>query len=56
MNFKDMHQQKFPLILCNIWDVKSAVIAQNLGFRAIGTSSAAIAEKLWLPRWKRHGF
>ena len=43
MNFKQRHQQNDPLIICNVWDVASAKIAEELKFEAIGTSSAAIA-------------
>ncbi|WP_378178011.1 isocitrate lyase/phosphoenolpyruvate mutase family protein [Aquimarina sp. SS2-1] len=46
MNFKDLHHQKKPLLLGNVWDVPSAKIAEKLGFQAIGTSSAAIASLL----------
>ncbi|WP_298320283.1 isocitrate lyase/phosphoenolpyruvate mutase family protein [uncultured Aquimarina sp.] len=46
MNFKDLHHQKTPLLLGNVWDVPSAKAAEKLGFRAIGTSSAAIASLL----------
>ncbi|MFD2564959.1 isocitrate lyase/PEP mutase family protein [Aquimarina rubra] len=46
MNFKDLHHQKTPLLLGNVWDVPSAKIAEKLGFQAIGTSSAAIASLL----------
>ncbi len=41
-----MHESELPLIICNVWDVPSAQIARRLGFRAIGTSSAAIAAML----------
>lgn len=44
--FKNLHQQDFPLLLANVWDVPSAKIAETLGFQAIGTSSAAIAKML----------
>jgi 2-methylisocitrate lyase-like PEP mutase family enzyme len=43
MTFKDLHHQNSPLLLCNVWDVASAKVAEKLGFAAIGTSSAAIA-------------
>ena len=43
MLFRDMHHAESPLLICNIWDARSAIIAQQLGFQAIGTSSAAIA-------------
>lgn len=46
MNFAKRHTQNSPLLLCNVWDVKSAQIAQQLNFKAIGTSSSAIASML----------
>lgn len=46
MNFKNLHQQVSPLLICNVWDVTSAKIAEQLNFKAIGTSSAAIAAML----------
>lgn len=44
--FTLLHQQSTPLLLCNVWDVASAKTAEQLGFSAIGTSSAAIARML----------
>ena len=41
--FKTMHTASKPLVICNVWDVASALIAEQTGFLAIGTSSAAIA-------------
>ncbi len=35
-----------PLLLANAWDVPSALAAESAGYRAIGTSSAAIAAML----------
>ncbi|MDE1244169.1 isocitrate lyase/PEP mutase family protein [Vibrio aestuarianus] len=46
MNFKNLHFQDSPLLICNVWDVASAKIAEKLDFKAIGTSSAAIANLL----------
>jgi 2-methylisocitrate lyase-like PEP mutase family enzyme len=46
MHFLKLHQQDTPLLLCNVWDVASTKIAEKLGFKAIGTSSAAIARSL----------
>lgn len=46
MKFSNLHRQKFPLVLCNVWDAMSAKIADKLGFQAIGTSSAAISNML----------
>ena len=44
--FKELHQQKSPFLLCNVWDAASALIAETLGYQALGTSSAAIATSL----------
>lgn len=38
-----------PLLLCNVWDVTSAKIAEQLGYECIGTSSGAIAAMLGYP-------
>ncbi|NDK57006.1 isocitrate lyase/PEP mutase family protein [Pontibacter fetidus] len=46
MTFKQLHQQNKPLLICNVWDVASARIAEQQGFEAIGTSSAAMASML----------
>lgn len=43
MTFKSLHTQEIPLLICNIWDAKSAQMAEELGFQSVGTSSAAIA-------------
>lgn len=46
MNFKELHQQTHPLLICNVWDVPSAKAAQKLQFQAIGTSSGAVSSLL----------
>ena len=46
MNFKNLHHQDAPLLICNVWDVTSAKAAEKLNFKAIGTSSGAIASML----------
>jgi len=46
MNFKELHNQESPILICNVWDVVSAKAAQKLNFKAIGTSSGAIASML----------
>lgn len=43
MNFALLHQQEEPLLIANVWDVSSAKAALAAGYKAIGTSSAAIA-------------
>ncbi|MCF6439923.1 isocitrate lyase/phosphoenolpyruvate mutase family protein [Pseudoalteromonas luteoviolacea] len=46
IEFKQLHQQKAPLLLANVWDVTSAKCAEQAGYQAIGTSSAALAAVL----------
>ncbi|MEO1513749.1 MAG: isocitrate lyase/phosphoenolpyruvate mutase family protein [Bacteroidota bacterium] len=46
MTFKDLHRAQEATLICNVWDVESARIAQQLQYDAIGTSSAAIASTL----------
>lgn len=46
MTFYQLHKQQQPLLICNVWDVASAQIAEHNGFQAIGTSSAAMAKML----------
>ncbi len=45
-DFEALHQQESPILLCNVWDVPSAKLAEKLCFKAIGTSSGAIAQML----------
>jgi 2-methylisocitrate lyase-like PEP mutase family enzyme len=44
--FKELHDLSEPLLIGNVWNVQSARKMENLGFKAIGTSSSAIAETL----------
>ncbi|WP_299996410.1 isocitrate lyase/phosphoenolpyruvate mutase family protein [uncultured Cedecea sp.] len=46
MDFTQLHHQNSPLLIANVWDVSSARAAQQAGYRALGTSSAAIAAML----------
>lgn len=46
MTFRQLHEQPEPLLICNVWDAASATIAEQQGFQAIGTSSAAMARML----------
>ncbi|SEJ32520.1 2-Methylisocitrate lyase, PEP mutase family [Dyadobacter sp. SG02] len=41
--FSQLHQQTEPFVLGNIWDVNSAHIFESAGYKAIGTSSHALA-------------
>jgi 2-methylisocitrate lyase-like PEP mutase family enzyme len=44
--FHQLHYQSQPLMLANVWNAKSAQIAESSGFKAVATSSGAIAESL----------
>lgn len=44
--FKMLHKQDILLCIGNVWDVNSAIMLENKGYKAIGTSSAAIAASL----------
>ena len=44
--FIQLHQKETPLLLGNVWNVKSALLFEKAGYEAIGTSSAAIANSL----------
>jgi len=56
MNFKELHYQESPILICNVWDSISAKAAQNLNFKAIGTSSAAVANMLGYPDGEKMSF
>jgi 2-methylisocitrate lyase-like PEP mutase family enzyme len=42
--FFQLHHQQEPLLIANVWNAQSAMIYEQLGFKAIATSSAAVAE------------
>ena len=42
--FSQLHKNAAPLLLGNIWDVNSAKIFETNGYKAIGTSSLAVAK------------
>ena len=44
--FYDLHQQLEPFYIGNVWNVQSAKILENQNYKALGTSSAAIAHSL----------
>lgn len=46
IKFRELHFQEYPFLLGNVWNVQSAKIFEKLNFKAIGTSSAAIAHSL----------
>lgn len=44
--FNALHHQPEPLLVGNVWNVQSARVFEKLKFKAIATSSAAVAETL----------
>lgn len=46
MEFRKLHHQHKALLICNVWDVPSTKMAESLNFKAIATSSSAIASLL----------
>ena len=44
--FKALHQVKELFVLPNAWDARSAKVLEEKGFKAVGTSSAAVASAL----------
>ncbi|MBI3218732.1 MAG: isocitrate lyase/phosphoenolpyruvate mutase family protein [Bacteroidetes bacterium] len=44
--FSQLHQNANPLVLGNIWDVNSAQLFEQAGYKAIGTSSHAVAKSM----------
>lgn len=47
--FLELHHQGEPLLIGNVWNVQSARLFEEKGYKAIATSSAAIAETLGYP-------
>jgi 2-methylisocitrate lyase-like PEP mutase family enzyme len=45
-DFLALHNQPEPLLIGNVWNAQSAKIFERQNFKAIGTSSAAVAESL----------
>lgn len=45
-DFRKLHAGEEPFILGNVWDAKSAQLAEKAGFKAVGISGHAIAENL----------
>ena len=44
--FYSLHQGPDPLIIPNAWNAKSAQAIEKAGFKAVATSSGAIADSL----------
>lgn len=42
--FHQLHYQESPLILPNIWDPLGALMLQSMGYKALATSSSAVAQ------------
>ncbi len=46
--FKALHESNELLLLPNVWDARSAIVFEECGYPAVGTSSAAVANALGL--------
>jgi 2-methylisocitrate lyase-like PEP mutase family enzyme len=46
---RELHDGPEPLLLANVWDVASARIVEQVGFKALATTSAGIANLLGYP-------
>src|SRR5262245_34853576 len=44
--FKSLHESGDPLVIANAWNAQSARVFEKLNYKAIATSSAAVAETL----------
>lgn len=44
--FKELHEQNEPLLIGNVWNVQSAKVYEKLGYKAVATSSSAVAFSL----------
>ncbi len=44
--FKNLHQGESPVFIGNVWNVQSAKVYEELGFKALATSSSAVAKSL----------
>ncbi|WP_347219468.1 isocitrate lyase/phosphoenolpyruvate mutase family protein [Chryseobacterium sp.] len=46
IGFKNLHHEEEPLLLGNVWNVQSAKGYENSGYKALATSSSAVAMSL----------
>lgn len=44
--FRDLHANNEPLLIGNVWNVQSAKVYEKLGYKALATSSSAVANSL----------
>jgi len=44
--FKELHKNNEPLLLGNVWNPQSAKVYEKLGYKALATSSSAVAHSL----------
>jgi len=56
IDFKAMHQQEKLLFLPNAWDILSALILEQAGFKAIGTTSWGVANAMGYKDGERISF
>jgi 2-methylisocitrate lyase-like PEP mutase family enzyme len=53
LRLQQLHQGPAPLLLPNVWDVAGARVLEDIGYPAVATSSAAIANSLGYPDGER---
>src|SRR5208282_6599304 len=51
--FRQLHHGPQILVLVNVWDVATARLVEDAGFRAVATSSAAVANSWGYPDGQR---
>lgn len=54
--FKQLHEGADPLIIANVWNAQSAQAFEKAGYRALATSSAAVAESMGYPDGEKMRF
>jgi len=55
-DFRQLHHHNTPLILPNIWNPLGALMLHDMGYKAVATSSSAIAQTLGWPDGERLPF
>ena len=54
--FKSLHESQEPLLIANVWNAQSTRVFEKLQFKALATSSAAVAETLGYPDGQQMSF
>jgi 2-methylisocitrate lyase-like PEP mutase family enzyme len=54
--FNFLHESNEPLLIANVWNAQSARVFEKLNYKALATSSAAVAESLGYPDGQQMSF